>query len=553
MRLVDRWNGRRDGRAGIPLPARVPLSTPYRDRLIGWARAEYEQERLAYQAIRAEDQRRLAAAQTRRRAAEAALALARTRAGELAVRPAEPVLTQRRLGEEDQPERMVRLRRLREHARRLTAGGDVVRAAQADVKAAGRELAAGRKRLRRHAEAAGERVRQVHALCHQRLAWYRYELLRCHPRGGLVAQAMDVLEPALPEWLREQAGLAEPEPLPPALDPLPALDPPPAPDPVGEAYPIRGRLVLGSSAARADIVLRGCGIGAEHAVVARKGDRVLLRDLSRGGTFRDGRPVRRAQLTPGVAFDVAEHRFQVNADGNWLIRTHIGGFGLVVSGLSSQVRGGPELTRMSFTQRAGTVLALLEPSEPDTSALFLALLGQLPSSGALYFHGMNMRTHFHQIRTWTGFVPRRPDLDRSALSEVRLSIAAELMAGPRLLMLDAPVSGLGRRAARAVMTDLRRVAAGGCTVLLSTRSMRDLRFADQVVVAGTKGRVVFSGDPAALPAALGADNDAELRKVLAAFEKSLARKYFAGPEASDARRRAAAAAGKAWDTRGTEE
>ncbi|AHH97322.1 ATP-binding cassette domain-containing protein [Kutzneria albida] len=583
-RLADRWHGWRDGSAGIPLPGRAPLSTPHRDRLTGWACTQYEQERLRYQAIHADYQRRRARALDRLRQAESVLGRARERARELAVQPEDGVLTHRRPGEERRAAPEIRRRRLREHARGLLTARQAVRAARTEVQDSKRELAATQTWLRRQAEGVGERVRVVQARCHRRLASYRSELVRSHPRAGLVAQAMDLLEPTLPEWLREQAGLAEPTPLPPAPDLAPAADQAPRPELDGEIHPIRDGLVIGSCADHADLVVPGYGVAARHAVLTRKGDRTLLRDLGRGSrTCHAGRPARRVHLEPGSDFYLADHRFRVSADGEHLIRTPVDRFGLLVRALSSQVVHGdkvvPELTRVSFAQRAGTVLAILEPTQPGSVALFSALLGESPSSGALHLHGLNMRTHLHQIRTWTGFVPKHPRLrgkwtvrrelehadrvqrpsdirpDRSGQLRApvarvcrllglesfvdkrvdqlskgqrrQLSIAVEALAEPRLLLLDEPISGLGLRMSRPVMSGLREVAALGCTVLMTARSVADLRFADQVVVIGTKGRLVFSGDPAALPGTLGAQDDRGLRKVLARSTGELARKYAA--------------------------
>jgi len=598
QRYVDKWHARRDGKAGLPLPSAMPLSTPHRDRLIACAQERCEAVLLAYRAVRADYQRRWEARLAAVRQAETELAQAKDKVRESEVRPSDEVLAKRTLGEEHRSDDIVRQRRLREHAQKVLRAQEVVKAAQAEVKRRKRELNVGRARLRLTARAAGIRVRHIHRHCHRRIAAYRKALAHNHLLGGMVEQGMDVLEPVLPGWLRGDAAQ------PPA--PQSAVDDWFDAEPVGDRFPIRAGLVIGSCD-RADIVLDGYGIAAEHAVVRRRGDRLVLKDMRRGDrAFVASRPSRRIGLDPGVVFDLADQRFQVDDGGDHLIKTPASGYGLVVSELSSQVVTAtglePELTRVTFGQPANTVLAVLEPTRSGRSALFPALLGALPCSGAMYFHGLNMRLHGQQITTWTRFVPRQSRLrggwtvrkvlehadrslrpsgvkrDRTGLMRApvrrvcrlfdlesiadyrmdalrpgqrkRVSIALEVLAGPRLLLLDEPMAGLDRAAAKKTTTGLGNVANGGCTVVLTTGSMRELSFVDQVVVIGTKGSVVFSGAPDALPAALGVRDDRALRELLKKSTDELARAYAASPHAAQARARAAAADQKAWQTTG---
>ena len=85
----------------------------------------------------------------------------------------------------------------------------------------------------------------------------------------------------------------------------------------------------------------------------------------------------------------------------------------------------------------------------------------------------------------------------------RLDLAASLMAGPALLILDEPTTGLdpsGREQLWAILADLR---AAGTTMLLTTQYLEEAdRFADQVHVLKA-GRIVASGTAATLKAQAG--------------------------------------------------
>ncbi|MFI9380786.1 ATP-binding cassette domain-containing protein [Kutzneria sp. NPDC052558] len=596
QRFTDGRQARRDAHAGLPQPGPTPLSTPYRDSLIAGAREQCEAVLLGYRAIQADYQRRWAARLAVVREAEAQLARAEAAVRDLAVRPSNAVLTKRTLGEEHRSDAIVRERRLREHAQKYLRAKELVKAARAEVDQRRRELPIGRGRLRRQAKVAGNRIRQIHRHCHRRIAEYRRVLAHSHPRAGLVAQGMDVLEPALPGWLRDE--VVQLPKLPAALEALPTAESD------GDRIPLRDGLVIGSCPDRADVVVAGHGIAAEHAVVRRRGDGVVLKDIGCGDrVFVGARPVRRVGLEPGVRFDIADCRFRVDEGGEYLIKTLASGYGLVVSELSSQVVTAmgvePKLTRVSFSQPAGTVLAVLDPTR--TNGLLPVLLGAMPSSGTMCFHDLNMRLNGPQIGTWTRFVPRqsrwrrgrtvrrtleradrrlrpkgtkrermpgpvrrvvrqfelesivdyRMDALRSGQRK-RVAIAVEVLAGPRLLLLDEPTAGLDQAGSKRIMTGLRKAASDGCTVLLTVSSMRELPFVDQVVVLGTKGRAVFSGTPEELPAALGARDDRALRELLEKSTDELARAYAAGPSAARARARAAAADQKAWQTTGAD-
>jgi len=77
----------------------------------------------------------------------------------------------------------------------------------------------------------------------------------------------------------------------------------------------------------------------------------------------------------------------------------------------------------------------------------------------------------------------------------RVSIARALMHDPRVLLLDEPFTGLDDRAVGAVADRLRRIAAGGCIVVMATH---DLDLADGLVtrVALIRGGRLIADEPA---------------------------------------------------------
>jgi ABC-2 type transport system ATP-binding protein len=75
----------------------------------------------------------------------------------------------------------------------------------------------------------------------------------------------------------------------------------------------------------------------------------------------------------------------------------------------------------------------------------------------------------------------------------RLGLAAALLPRPRLLILDEPSNGLDPAGKRHVHRVLRRLAADGTTVILSSHRMDDLEALCSEVTILVTGRVVFTG------------------------------------------------------------
>ncbi len=87
----------------------------------------------------------------------------------------------------------------------------------------------------------------------------------------------------------------------------------------------------------------------------------------------------------------------------------------------------------------------------------------------------------------------------------RLDIAASLILTPAVLFLDEPTTGLDPRGRNEVWATVRRVAASGTTVLLTTQYLDEAdQLADRITVMDN-GRVIAEGTPDALKTQIGGD------------------------------------------------
>ena len=101
----------------------------------------------------------------------------------------------------------------------------------------------------------------------------------------------------------------------------------------------------------------------------------------------------------------------------------------------------------------------------------------------------------------------------------RVSIAVELLTGPRAFFLDEPTSGLDPGTAQALMLSLRGLTANGSTVTMTTHSPDDVALCDEVIVLGTGGWVAFQGRPDDALYHFGVTSLADLYRVLGEMPK----------------------------------
>jgi branched-chain amino acid transport system ATP-binding protein len=108
------------------------------------------------------------------------------------------------------------------------------------------------------------------------------------------------------------------------------------------------------------------------------------------------------------------------------------------------------------------------------------------------------RARSRELLRWVG-LDDRADTSAGALAYgalKRLEIARALAAEPELLLLDEPAAGLNRSEARELGALIRRVAAGGTTVILVEHNMRLVMDVSDHVLVLDDGRKLAEGKPA---------------------------------------------------------
>ncbi|MEU5907873.1 ATP-binding cassette domain-containing protein [Micromonospora sp. NPDC047467] len=594
-RGADWYQGWRDGRSGIPHRPRSRghrVTTAHREVLIRRAQDAFDHEYLRMEALLFGAGQAMAGAEARKRGNTALLRRVETENAELAHELTPEELGRRRAGEKAADPRIVADRRKREQHKRRMSMLALFRDAYREVTDAEVKLALARREAAVQREVAYARVRRIHEHSHRRLAAYRRRLVRSHPDGAWVNQVMGVLDPEIPQWaLPEHDG--------PGHEPA-EVDYPSPPSRTGEVITLGPATVFGSKVPPSDVLVEGYDVGERHFRIERTGQVLHLRHLGHGRElYVDGRAVRSATLRPGSSFDFDRFRYRVSEDAIHLLVTRLGPAGLIVHGLSDATG---RLTRMSFVQRTGTVVAIMGPSGAGKSSLFGALTRELSTEagGSLYFDGLDLNRHSEQVRSMLGFVPQddslhatltvrrllqysdrlrstgprhRGDRERhiqeicswlgltkhldslvanlSGGQRKRVSIALELLSEPTLLMLDEPTSGLDSHMDREVMKLLRRYAhAGERTVITVTHSNEHLNLADATLVVASGGRPVYFGPPNGECETLRAASFADLMATLGRqpdepggqVTTALAVAYQAGPEVAEAAREADLAA-----------
>ncbi len=97
----------------------------------------------------------------------------------------------------------------------------------------------------------------------------------------------------------------------------------------------------------------------------------------------------------------------------------------------------------------------------------------------------------------------RPVRELSLGQRVRCDLAASLLHGPSVLVLDEPTIGIDASVRTRVRSFVRARADGGAAVLLATHDLDDVDAICDAVVLLDHGRPIFQGPPAALKTWLG--------------------------------------------------
>jgi len=143
---------------------------------------------------------------------------------------------------------------------------------------------------------------------------------------------------------------------------------------------------------------------------------------------------------------------------------------------------------LSFSVAAGEVVALLGPNGAGKSTALSAIAGGLPpTSGAISINGVDLKREPLTARRTTGFCDQPPtlyefftvsehlafvaetrgDTDTDAQRQ-RVGLAASLVGGVKVVLLDETLNGLDPRAAKTAREVVSGAARAGAAVLMST-------------------------------------------------------------------------------------
>jgi ABC-type multidrug transport system ATPase subunit len=553
-RLADWYHGRRDGQAALPdrRTAVGRITTPHRETLIRLALEVFEHERLRYERDRGDAPERLVGAAARLDQLRAHWVDANRYVAEVSRPLTDAEKTWRRLGDLDRAEPVVIQRRQTEHRQRIATARLTLDSITAEIGHVEADAAAAAETSRRSLEVATTRVLRVHEYVHRRMNSYLRTLIRWHPDGAWAGAHLTVA-PDLPGWITVNAAPPEPVKLPSPPDPLEEEEEYEQPRLID--LNADGPTDFGSDPKLAHVVIADLRAAPRHFRLTRLAeDRLRLNDFGHGnGPYRFGQPVKVADLAPGDEFDFADHLYRVLNGCQQLEVTALRPVRLVVHDVCAKALDKARkqeknlLLDMTFAVGGNTLLAVLGRSGAGKSTLLNVLIGdQRADRGIAYFTHLDLLQHSPEVADALGFVPQRTDLHTSLTTrqllryafdlrmkpsqrrhredrieevceklelsgqldqlistmsggqERRVSIAAELLSRPRLLILDEPTSGLDPGMDRQIMQHLHEYAKdgkGARTVIVTTHSTSHLNLADEVLVVGEYGRPIYFGPP----------------------------------------------------------
>lgn len=295
-------------------------------------------------------------------------------------------------------------------------------------------------------------------------------------------------------------------------------------------------------------------VADSHFVISRQfSDRYWIADSGSGEeTFVNKRPIIAHCLADGDLIQAGQLAWVFNAEDCLLVRVGpIRGAELTFTKVSAI-----HLKDINCHITSGELVAIIGPSGAGKSTLIRALTGDKGTDfdGQIVVDGHDIRKFPESFRQSLGYVAQDNALqgDLKAMQVVRyaaklrhksnnptfvmrqaglpqkcfqtmcsrlsggeskrLRLAAELVADPRLLVLDEPGSGLDEERERSMMRLLRQLSYRGCTILVVIHNRRMLEYCDRVLVvmetnrgAESHGELRFNGTPTELQAAMPND------------------------------------------------
>lgn len=295
-----------------------------------------------------------------------------------------------------------------------------------------------------------------------------------------------------------------------------------------------------------DIVLDSPEVSRRHAVIRQVGDAYAIEDLdSSNGTYVNDAPVKQIQLNEGDLIQISN--FRLLFQGGLLVPYQTSGMRLDASNLTKDVKTKNGMLRIldniDLSVLPREFVALVGGSGAGKSTLLNALIGVRRGAGEVKLNGYDFYEEYESFRAQLGYVPqsdilhtsltvekaldyatrlrlpsnlshdermRRIDMVLDTVSmnteairktrisnlsggqRKRVSIAAELLADPKLIFLDEATSGLDPGLEKKMMHTLRRMADEGRTVVLITHATDNIVQTDHVAFL-SEGKLVYFG------------------------------------------------------------
>lgn len=318
--------------------------------------------------------------------------------------------------------------------------------------------------------------------------------------------------------------------------------------------PPREHWVIGRDG-ECDLPLPGeATVSGRHAVLSRKNGRLHLVDQhSLNGTWVNGRTRRQAVLGPSdtVLIGSTEFRFQLSAAGALCVAQRQCGHSVHLEcvHLSRRARGQRGQQRLllddiTLSIAPGEFVGILGPSGAGKTTLLTTLAGAVPAQqGRVLVNETVLERSSAMFRNTVGYVPQEdilhrelsvaasfdyiarlrlsPDLRREQRAAIvestietlglqqvqhlqvgqlsggqrkRVSLGAELLVRPGLLLLDEPTAGLDAAIEQQMMRHFRAMADQGTTVVITTHVLANLDILDKIAICA-QGQLVFFGRP----------------------------------------------------------
>lgn len=302
-----------------------------------------------------------------------------------------------------------------------------------------------------------------------------------------------------------------------------------------------------------DIVLDSPEVSRRHAMIKQIGEAYTLEDLdSSNGTYVNNERIKQVELHEGDLIQIST--FRLLFQGGLLVPYQSSGMRLDASNLTKDVKtkSGPRriLDKVSLSILPREFVALVGGSGAGKSTLLNALIGIRRGGGQVKLNGHDFYEEYESFRSQLGYVPQSDILHTSLTVEKaldyasrlrlppnltpsertrrietvldtvamnteairktrisnlsggqrkRVSIAAELLADPKLIYLDEATSGLDPGLEKKMMHTLRRMADEGRTVVLITHATDNIVQTDHVAFLSEGKLVYFGPSEEALP------------------------------------------------------